>query len=761
MHLRGGRLVDNDRRMADPIDIFICYAGPDKGTALRVRRMLKAAGLNPWCDAADLLPDDPWDRVIPGVLQRARAVVVLITPGWPIVGEENESYYGPEEVAIAIGRAREIGTSLVPVRLDGIGPARVPYGLRRFTGIDARSSRLDPIVDGLRRVLARQAGAPVAEAASDPLEEAQHRRDARAQAGAPPEALAALDARILAIKRGRLHTRKPAQGLTLSDRWDLESQLGRGGFAEVWKAWDDHTGEWVAVKLLHAQHDDSAERRARFFRGARQMARIEHPAIVRVIEPEGEHGGWHFFVMEYMPGGDLAAAVRESRITRVGALVAVVTVADGLAAAHGRGLVHRDVKPANILLDGAGRAKLSDFDLVRANDTTGGTRTAALGSFLYAAPEAQENAQRVTERCDVYGLGMSALFALVGQPLRQIVLREPKRAMVGVEGFAAVKREILKAIDWEPDARHESAAAFAAALRRAMALPPPPRRPRAPKPPPILRPRARSPIVAIEPPPRLSPIPGTVIAEETAHRPALVYIPPGRFMMGSPKSEEGRDADERLHPVVLSGPLLMARTPVTERQYRALMDKTSRGTAQPITRVSWHDAVAFCNTLSKREGLTQALRGAGDAIEVVPGADGYRLPTEAEWAYACRAGTTTRFWSGDGEADLARVGWYAGNSGGGTLPVGQKQANPWGLHDMHGNAWEWCHDWYGGYPDPPPGGAPLVGPAGPPHGANRVMRGGAYGVHAHWARSAYRSWWRPGGRSRRVGFRLVRAPRAP
>jgi len=129
---------------------------------------------------------------------------------------------------------------------------------------------------------------------------------------------------------------------------------------------------------------------------------------------------------------------------------------------------------------------------------------------------------------------------------------------------------------------------------------------------------------------------------------------------------------------------------------------------------------------------------------------GARLPTEAEWEYACRAGTTTSYHSGDSESDLARSGWYTGNSGSQTHPVGQKTANAWGLHDMHGNVWEWCADWKGDYPS----GA-VTDPTGPSSGSGRVLRGGSWSYDALSCRSALRSNLHPAFRFYNVGFRVV------
>ncbi len=148
----------------------------------------------------------------------------------------------------------------------------------------------------------------------------------------------------------------------------------------------------MAIKVLHAQYSGDSTRRERFFRGARQMALLHHQNVVRVIEEECEDGGFQFYVMEYIGGGTFRQAVLDDILSLEERLRVILEVGEALVLAHGRSVIHRDVKPANILLDEDGRPKLTDFDLVRAADTTGGTRTQGmLGTFLYTAPESLSN----------------------------------------------------------------------------------------------------------------------------------------------------------------------------------------------------------------------------------------------------------------------------------------------------------------------------------------------------------------------------------
>ncbi len=222
----------------------------------------------------------------------------------------------------------------------------------------------------------------------------------------------------------------------------------------------------------------------------------------------------------------------------------------------------------------------------------------------------------------------------------------------------------------------------------------------------------------------------------------MVYIRPGTFTMGSPVSEQGRRNDEIQHSAILTKGFWLGKTVVTQGQWKALMGGNrslfkNAGRDAPVENVSWTDAMEFCRKLTERE------RQAGRMTEGYE----YTLPTEAQWEYACRAGTTGPF---AGSGNLDSMGWYSSNSGTTTHPVAQKQANAWGLYDMHGNVWEWCRDWYGNYP-----GRSVTDPIGPSSGSLRVYRGGGWASIAQRCRSAYRYGGGPGLRLDYVGFRLA------
>jgi formylglycine-generating enzyme required for sulfatase activity len=239
----------------------------------------------------------------------------------------------------------------------------------------------------------------------------------------------------------------------------------------------------------------------------------------------------------------------------------------------------------------------------------------------------------------------------------------------------------------------------------------------------------------------------------------LVLIPAGEFLMGSPDSDPDADADEKpQHRVRITRPFYLGVRELTQGQYRAVAGENpghfKESDDLPVESVSWLDAITYCNALSRKEGLAPFYRVQGATVEV-PDWDGtgYRLPTEAEREYACRAGSTTRFSFGDDAVGLGAFAWYGGNSRQRTHPVGEKQPNAWALYDMHGNVWEWCWD---GYEADQYKKWSAADPLGPAHAASHVFRGGGWDDDPRFERSANRSWSAPGDRSSYVGFRVAR-----
>ncbi len=237
----------------------------------------------------------------------------------------------------------------------------------------------------------------------------------------------------------------------------------------------------------------------------------------------------------------------------------------------------------------------------------------------------------------------------------------------------------------------------------------------------------------------------------TSNRISLVLVPAGTFMMGSPETEAGRDPNEPQHQVTITNAFYLGVSEVTQGQWESIMKTTpwkgqelvEEGKNFAASYISWEDAVEFCKRLSEKEGRQ------------------YRLPTEAEWEYACRAGTTTAYSFGDTWANITKNGWCKLNTNGEFIgkseqyphEVRRKRPNRFGLYDMHGNVWEWCSDWYGGsyYRD-----SPAKDPMGPSSGVHHIFRGGSWRSPPEYCRSAGRGVdERSGNNGCLVGFRVA------
>ena len=292
---------------------------------------------------------------------------------------------------------------------------------------------------------------------------------------------------------------------------------------------------------------------------------------------------------------------------------------------------------------------------------------------------------------------------------------------------------------------------------------------------------------------------------------AMVAIPAGKFTMGSPESDEEALDHERPQRTAYVPGFEIMRYPVTrglhaeimagweppnshgmqpeERRRFPLPDELADNEGNlPMVLVTWLDAIEFCNRLSQKQGFEPCYHIDEGKVSWSLEANGYRLPTEAEWEYACRAGTQTRYYFGDDPGDLGKHAWFDESSEGKAHPVGEKTPNNWALHDMLGNVWEWCWDWYAPYPDPPPEKSD-VDPRGPDESEApimkglyvtdsegqpmkdsngeyvrvdakaRLLRGGSFAFRARFLRCAFRFRIHPSVRNRNLGFRCVRGSR--
>jgi len=528
--------------------------------------------------------------------------------------------------------------------------------------------------------------------------------------------------------------------------------IGSGGMGEVWLARDDMLDREVAIKRLNNLLTQDADFAARFQSEARIQAKLKHPNIVGILAFFAEAGDY-YMVLEYAPGITLRELIdRTGPVPEQRALRIFDQIAAALASAHAKGIIHRDVKPSNIMVDpaNADHVLMMDFGIARLLSEGHLTRTGTrLGTMHYMSPEQVLAVKDIDARSDVYSAGVVLYEMLSG--------RLPFNADTDSE--YVIQHKIVTEEIPDPRAVYPHISDAAVALLRSCTIKDRNLRP------PGFGENAVAPIpqtsVPLQVLPPLSPASTIPIPKqfENLHT-NLVLIEGGTFMMGS---EQGNTDEKPVHAVTLS-PYYICMYQVTQAEWIKIMGVSPsrfRGHDLPVDSVSWNDAVEFCNRLSVQSGLRpcyRTLREGGSLrsqiIEADWSANGFRLPTEAELEYAARGGKYGRGFQFSGSDQVDAVAWYSGNSGGQPHPVGSKQANELGLFDMSGNVWEWCWDWYdSAYYAISPG----RDPRGTGQGSYRVLRGGCWYDYATVCRVANRNGYNPFSSYYGLGFRLCRA----
>lgn len=583
------------------------------------------------------------------------------------------------------------------------------------------------------------------------------------------------------LRRQKLFGRALERGDGLG-RFRLRDRLGEGGFGEVWEAQDDQ-GSIVAIKILHPHLARDPVKLHRFEQGAKRLRALDHSGIVRVRDERREEDGYHFFTMDVVEGKSLSHLIEHGPLTAEQVPALIARVGEALACAHAKGLVHRDVHPGNILVRADGTITLIDFDLVHAPGTVRVTRS-EVGLRYFAAPEKY---QPEDPRADIFSLAMTTLSCCIGETPGYRHIRRLDAVVRDLDCSKAQRRAVARALSDEPDDNFETVMAFCRALvgggerkkkktdrspyaldrnvplcltgplnssswdgddlaRGLLRLPVgdwdldramksiwrwisperstnelafawyalemvgyPPRRE-------AFFNRCGRPLAA----------PATVLDESK-----WVTVPSGTFDMGS-----GRQGETPVRSVKITA-FQVTKTLVTQREYGAFdaghQPKHVKGepldafSEHPVRRVTWWEAFLFARWVDAR------------------------LLTEAEWEYACRAGSSEQYCFGNDHDQLRLYAWCKDNADGETHPVGQLRPNAFGLYDIHGLVFEWCADWYRPYPD-----VSEENPTGPAYGQKRVIRSSQFKSDRKTHRCSNRERSHPHTRHER-GIRLARS----
>lgn len=538
----------------------------------------------------------------------------------------------------------------------------------------------------------------------------------------------------------------------LARRYQVVRQLGTGGMGSVWLAEDTQLdNKLFAIKMLPSILVANKRAYRQLKNEALVAMRLVHPNIMQIRAFE-ENNGNPFLVMDYIEGQTLDDYLAEKgKLSEDETIKLLKPVAVALDYAHGEGVIHRDIKPANVMIRKDGRPFILDFGIAREiqETMTRVTGKFSSGTLMYMSPE-QNNGDEPTPAQDIYSFAVMVYECLTGAPPftrgnieDQIKNKLPAQLSAGI----GIAPKVMSGLAKSPDARPPSCATlfadFGSSLGHVVAE---------------VKSRSSSCLKSEKGNSsagessalktgdvKTITLPGGATME-------MIYCAPGEFMMGSPESEKTRGEDEVQHRVKLTRGFWLGKYPVTQEQWQSVMGNNpsefNGDPRLPVETVSWVDCKGFVEKI--KSAVKQQLGGKA------------RFPTDAEWEYACRAGTTTAyFWGNILNGDKANCDGSCpyGTKAEGiylekTTPVGQYGANPWGFCDMHGNVYEWCADWYDKnyYTN-----SPMTDPTGPVSGVDRgerVLRGGEWSSVASHCRSARRFRYSKFATLSHIGFRL-------
>ena len=617
-------------------------------------------------------------------------------------------------------------------------------------------------------------------------------------------------------------------------KYQILEKIGAGGMGQVYKAFHSNTERIVAIKVILGKGKIEPEVVKRFEREVKAAAKLVHSNIITVFDAD-QADGRIFMVMEYIKGNDLAEILQTRGQLGVSEVVGyMIQAAKGLKYAHDQGVIHRDIKPGNILVDPTGNVKIVDMGLAKLESKENEKKvsmltgaTAVMGTVDFMSPEQGFSSKSVDARADIYSLG-ATLFYLLSRDVmypgdgifeKLLAHREsPIPSLSNARPGVSPDLEIVftKMVAKKLEDRYPNMAEVISALSKLEMVTEGDSAgtedkltthfdrgifqktrkvevgitnggkgrnkgtnsqigvktlayisgfiPKTYKPKVIavtgiiglvflvvllilfMKPNANvkedvnaqiAEAVKLkqkEPVKNKTPSKEEVVDLGKGINLEMVLIPAGKFMMGSPASEKGRLDIEKQHEVTLTKPYYMGKYEVTQEQWESVMGNNpsaAKGAKLPVTNVSWEDCQDFIKKLNAKSN------------------GGYRLPTEAEWEYACRAGTTTKYSFGD--EITPKDANYDDSKIGKPVIVGSYKPNAFGLYDMHGNVWEWCEDWVAPYPE-----GVVTDPKAPATGGKGVLRGGSHKLRGFAARSSDRGALPPSDRNSGNGFRLVR-----
>lgn len=556
--------------------------------------------------------------------------------------------------------------------------------------------------------------------------------------------------------QGTIDSRGGGYGLALSNlpkdhelengRYRIEKKLGRGGFGTVYKAWDGNTDSWKALKIIDDTFYDDKRVIADLKREAKLLMKLNSPFVVRIWDIH-LHGEIKFIDMEYVDGGDLEdllLSYPDHKVPEEKVMELLKAISLGMTDIHNHNIIHKDLKPQNIMVPQSGDIKIMDFGISETfrSSKSRMKESSKSGTPAYMSPE-QLLGKDVGREADIWSVGVM-LYELISG----------KQMFTGTttnEVYFQIEHREFEPITGIPDKLNNL-------LKRSLKM--------------NFRERFTSFQELIE------FLEKSYLPQKIGN---MIYVKGGSFMMGS-DDKYVLSNEKPVHQVALDS-FYISKYQLTFAEYDEYCEATGCEKPddedwgrdyRPVINVSWYGAIKYCNWRSIQEDLTPCYYLFGNIkiwdnekdylhqkcaeIKFNHSANGYRLPTEAEWEYAARGGHKSVILSGSerykysGSNTADRVAWCIDDSNNKTHPVGTKQPNELGLFDMSGNVYEWCWDLYGNYKS-----SIKTNPAGEASGSCRVFRGGSWYYGATHCLVAFRSRYYPSLSSSYRGFRLLRS----
>ncbi|MBN1969923.1 MAG: SUMF1/EgtB/PvdO family nonheme iron enzyme [Candidatus Delongbacteria bacterium] len=535
-------------------------------------------------------------------------------------------------------------------------------------------------------------------------------------------------------------------GIIIDNRFEIKQKLGQGGFGSVYKVWDRNLDILKALKVISREFYNDDEVIYDLKHEAKILIKLKHENILYFYDIHFE-GDCKYLDMEYIDGDNLVRiklSYPGKKITEEKALELIRQICQGMIYIHDHNIIHKDLKPHNIMIDSHGTVKIMDFGISETFRTSMSRikETSKSGTPAYMSPE-QLIGEDVGKESDIWSFGimlyelLSGKQVFTGESRNDVLMQiERRKEYKPIESISDKLNTLLeKCLRYDYKDRFGSFKELLDFMDSTESEP------------------LKSTLTE-KPAPATSTDRIIMKPSKSILTDNMVFVEGGEFEMGDTFGD-GEDYEKPVHKVFVDS-FLIGKYPVTKKEYEEIMGKVRyliQGEDHPVD-VSWYNAVEFCNKLSIREGLTPCYNGSGYKIKCDFNANGYRLPTEAEWEYAARGGNKSRGYKYSGSSDLDAVGWYNDNSENKTHPIGQKEPNELGIYDMSGNVSEWCWDLGDDdyYKD-----SPAKNPQGSTTGSRRVARGGCWFRIPAYCRVSSRIGVYPDYSRADLGFRLLRS----